>query len=49
MSVRERILMLRLMEKLQKHPAYATLLGVEAPGVANHPNKKTDPEGLAGA
>ncbi len=30
MSVKERILMLRLMEKLQKHPDFAMRLGVKA-------------------
>ena len=29
MSVRERILTIRLMEKLQAHPAYAKALGLE--------------------
>ena len=49
MSTRERILMLRLMEKLEKYPAYATLLGVEATGVVSNPKKKSDPKGLASA
>ena len=29
MSVRERIMTIRLMEKLQAHPAYARALGIE--------------------
>lgn len=32
MSVRERILAIRLLEKLEKHPSYANALGVEASG-----------------
>ena len=46
MRVRERILMLRLMEKLQKHPGFARALGIEANGVAKYPNSKTEPKGL---
>ena len=42
MSVRERILMLRLMEKLEKHPAYATLLGVEAAGVVERQSEESE-------
>ena len=48
MRARERILMIRLMEKLEKHPAYAKTLGIEATGVINQ-NKKTDPKGLTNA
>ena len=29
MTARERIMTIRLMEKLQAHPAYAKLLGIE--------------------
>ena len=29
MSVKERIMTIRLMEKLQTHPAYAKVLGIE--------------------
>ena len=32
MSVRERILMIRLMEKLQNRPEYAKALGIEVRG-----------------
>lgn len=49
LSTRERILMIRLMEKLQKHPAYAKALGVEATSVANNQNMGSVPEGLADA
>lgn len=49
MCTRERILMIRLMEKLQKHPAYAKALGVEATSVANNQNMGSVPEGLADA
>ena len=33
MRTRERILMIRLMEKLKKYPTYAKALGIEATGV----------------
>ena len=46
MTARERILMIRLMEKLEKHPTYAMLLGIEATGTVNHQNRKNDPKGL---
>lgn len=49
MSTRERILMIRLMEKLEKHPAYAKALGVEASSIVHDPNQKTEPKGLADA
>ena len=39
--------MLRLMEKLQKHPEFAKALGVEATGVMHDPHYKTVPKGLA--
>ena len=47
MSVKERILMLRLMEKLQRHPDFAKTLGIEATGVRHDPDQKIDPKGLA--
>ena len=46
LTARERILMIRLMEKLEKHPTYAMLLGIEATGTVNHQNRKNDPKGL---
>ena len=46
LHARERILMIRLMEKLEKHPAYAKLLGVEAADLEDNQNRKTDPKGL---
>ena len=49
MSTRERIMMIRLMEKLEKHSAYAQALGVEASSVVHDPNQKTEPKGLADA
>ena len=49
LSTRERIVMIRLMEKLEKHPAYATLLGVEAISAANNQNTESDTKGLADA
>ena len=47
MRVKERILMLRLMEKFQKHPDFAMALGVEATSVMHDPDQKIDPKGLA--
>ena len=49
MSVKERVLMLRLTEKLEKHPTYAKTLGIEATGAVNNPNRKNNPKGLTGA
>ena len=50
MSVNERILMLRRMEKLHKlhkHPDFAKTLGIEATSVMHDTNQKIDPKGLA--
>ena len=49
MSVKERILMIRLMEKLQNYPTYAKTLGIEATGAVNNQNMESDPKGLASA
>ena len=49
MSVRERILMIRLMEKLEDHPAYAKALVIEANGAKNNQNRNKDPKGLTNA
>ena len=46
LTARERILMIRLMEKLEKHPTYAMLLGIEATGKAVNQNMESDPKGL---
>ena len=46
MRARERILMIRLMEKLEKHPAYAKVLGIEATGACVNQNRKNDQKGL---
>jgi len=46
LHARERILMIRLMEKLEKHPTYAMQLGIEATGAVKNQNKKNDPKGL---
>lgn len=46
MTVRKRILMIRLMEKLEKHPAYARALGIEATGAIRNQNRESDPKGL---
>ena len=46
LTARERILMLRLMEKLEKYPSYAKTLGIEATGAKNNQNIKSDSKGL---
>lgn len=47
MTARERILMIRLMEKLKKYPTYAKALAIEAAGAAKIQKNSIDPEGLA--
>ncbi|MBQ1170364.1 MAG: hypothetical protein IIX49_05985 [Oscillospiraceae bacterium] len=49
MTARERILIIRLMEKLEKHPAYAKTLGIEATGAVNNQNMESDLQGLTSA
>ena len=49
MTARERILIIRLMEKLEKHPTYAKTLGIEATGAVNNQNMESDPKGLTRA
>ena len=46
LTARERILMIRLMEKLEKHPIYAVLLGIEAADLEDDQNMESDPKGL---
>ena len=46
LTARERVLMIRLMEKLEKHPTYAKTLGIEATGAVNNQNMESDPKGL---
>ena len=48
LTARERILMIRLMEKLEKHPTYAKALGIEATSAVNNQNIESDPKGLTG-
>ena len=38
--------MIRLMEKLEKHPTYAMLLGIEATGVVRNQDIEPDSKGL---
>ena len=47
LTARERVLMIRLMEKLEKHPTYAKTLGIEATGAVNNQKMESDPKGLA--
>ena len=46
LSTKEKILMIRLMEKIEQHPTYAKTLGLEATGAVNNQNKESDPKGL---
>ena len=46
LTARERILTLRLMEKVEKYPAFAKTLGIEATGAKNNQNIKSDSKGL---
>ena len=46
MSTRERIMMIRLMEKIHKHPEYALQFGVEATGAVNNQNMESNTTGL---
>ena len=41
--------MIRLMEKLEKHPAYAKLLGIEATGKEVNQNMESNPKSLTSA
>ena len=47
MTVKERILMIRLLEKLEDHPAYAEALGVEATGAVKQQYHISPIKGLA--
>ena len=49
MTARERVLMIRLMDKLEKHHTYAKLLGIEATEKAVNQNMESDPKGLTNA
>lgn len=49
LTVREKIRMIRLMEKLQKHPTYAKTLGIEATSAVKNQNTATDAKGLTTA
>ena len=46
MTVKERILMIRLMESMEKYPAYAKALGIEATGVRTNQNRNQERKGL---
>ena len=49
MSTRERILMIRLLEKIEQHPTYAKTLGLEATGAVNNQNMESEQKGLTDA
>lgn len=46
MTARERILMIRLAEKLKVHPAFAKALGIEATGAVTNQKTKAIQKGL---
>ena len=46
MTTRERILMIRLVEKLERYPTFAKTLGVEATGIVTNQRTDTQPKGL---
>ena len=46
LSVKERIMMLRLMEKLRQHPDFAARLGVEVNGAGNALKPYTETKNL---
>ena len=46
MTARERVLTIRLMDRIAEHPSYAEALGIEATGVMNNQIEKTGPGGL---
>ena len=47
LTTRERILMIRLVEKLKRNPTFAKALGVEATGAVKNQKIEADPKGLA--
>ena len=49
LSTRERILMIRLLEKIEQHPTYAKTLGLEATGAVNNQNMESEQKGLTDA
>lgn len=49
MTAKERVLMIRLMGKIEKHPAYAKTLAVEATGAVSNQKKEFDRQGLTDA
>ena len=49
MTVRERILMIRIMDGIAKNPAYAKALGIEATGAVKNQKNDPDPRGLTDA
>lgn len=49
MTTKERILMIRLAQKLESRPAFAKALGIEATGAVNNQKKQISRKGLADA
>lgn len=46
MTAKERILMIRLAQKLERYPAFAKTLGVEAPGAVLDQKTKSERKSL---
>ena len=46
MTTKERILMIRLVEKLKRHPTFGKALGIEATGAVKNQKAKANPKSL---
>ena len=46
MTTKERILMIRLVEKLVRHPTFGNALGIEATGAIKNQNAESNPKSL---
>ena len=46
MTTKERILMIRLVEKLERHPTFGKALGIEATGALKNQKAESAPKGL---
>ena len=46
LTTKERILMIRLVEKLERQPTFGKTLGVEATGVVKNQKAESNPKGL---
>jgi hypothetical protein len=46
LTTKERILMIRLVEKLEMHPTFGKALGIEATGAIKNQNAESNPKSL---